>query len=106
MNFLRIYLGENDHCGHEPVYKYIMKLCYDKGIKGVTVLKGIMGFGEKHHVHRVDFFTLSEDLPIIIEVIDEKEKILNLIEEIKKCNFDGLAVYWDINAIRITKEPI
>lgn len=106
MNFLRIYLGESDHCGHEPAYKHIVKLCYDHGLKGVTVLKGFMGFGEKHHVHRADFFTLSEDLPIIIEVIDEKEKIRKLIEEIKKCNFDGLAVYWDVSTVRIEKEAL
>nr|WP_240739319.1 DUF190 domain-containing protein [Marinitoga lauensis] len=42
MNFLRIYLGESDHCGHEPAYKHIVKLCYNHGLKGVTVLKGVM----------------------------------------------------------------
>nr|WP_240739318.1 DUF190 domain-containing protein [Marinitoga lauensis] len=49
---------------------------------------------------------MSEDLPIIIEVIDEKEKIRKLIEEIKKCNFDGLAVYWDVSTVRIEKEAL
>ncbi|AEX85354.1 hypothetical protein XO10_05000 [Marinitoga sp. 1135] len=103
MKFLRIYLGEGDHCDGTPVYKHIVKLCYDHGIKGVTVLKGIMGFGEKHHVHRVDFFTLSEDLPIVVEIVDSSDKIEKIIEEVKKCNFDGLVVYWDVESIRIEK---
>ncbi|BBE31520.1 UPF0166 protein [Tepiditoga spiralis] len=90
MKLLKIYLGEKDNHGHKRMYEKIMELAYNEGLKGITVYKGIAGFGEKHHIHKSDFFTLSEDLPIIIEIIDKKEKIINFQKIIANLKFDGI----------------
>jgi len=100
----RIYLGEKDSKGGKPLTKYIVELAYRKHMVGITVCKGIMGFGEKRHMHRSDFFTLSEDLPIIIDLVEEEEKIDEFEGEIKKLNFDGLIVKIPVDAYYMENE--
>jgi hypothetical protein len=103
LKLLRIYLGEKDKKGGKPLAEYIVKLAYEKQMVGITVCKGIMGFGKKRHIHRSDFFTLSEDLPIIIDLVDEEEKIDNFEKEIKDLNFDGLIVKIPVEAYYVEK---
>ncbi len=98
MKLLRVYLGEKDVCKGKPMAEHIVKMCYDHGIKGATVCKGILGYGEKRHIHRTDFFSLSGDLPVIVEVVDEDDKIQKLMESIRKLPFDGLMVVMDVQA--------
>ncbi|MBO8161283.1 MAG: DUF190 domain-containing protein [Thermosipho sp. (in: Bacteria)] len=104
MKLLRIYLGEKDVKGGKPLAEYIVELAYKSGLNGITVCKGIIGFGKKRHIHRSDFFTLSEDLPIVIDIVDEKEKIAEFIEKIKLLNFDGLIVEVPVNAYYVEKK--
>ncbi|ABR30058.1 hypothetical protein SU69_00965 [Thermosipho melanesiensis] len=104
MKLLRIYLGEKDTFKGKPVFEHILKLAYEEGLKGITVLKGIMGFGHKRHIHRSDFFALSEDLPIVIDIVDEKERIDSFLEKVKELPFDGLVVEFLVNAHYVVKE--
>ena len=104
MKKLKIYLGEKDKCKGYPMYEYILKLSYQHKISGATVYKGIMGYGKKRHIHRNDFFSLSGDLPIIIEIFDSKEKIKVLRDEIEKLPFDGLIATQDVDVIYKTKK--
>lgn len=104
MKKLKIYLGEKDSCKGYPMYEYILKLSYKLKISGATVYKGIMGYGKKHHIHRNDFFSLSGDLPIVIEIFDSKEKIRTLRDEIEKLPFDGLIATQDVEVIYKTKK--
>jgi len=101
MKLLKIYLGEADVCKGKPMAEHIVKMCYDHGIKGATVCKGTLGYGEKRHIHRSDFFSLSGDLPVIVEIVDEDDKIQRLIEDIRKLPFDGLIVIIDVKAEHI-----
>ncbi|WP_126993079.1 DUF190 domain-containing protein [Thermosipho globiformans] len=98
MKLLRVYLGEKDFEKGIPTAEYIMKLAYKEGMKGVTILKGIMGFGKKRHIHRSDFFSISEDLPVVIDIVDEAEKINMFVEKLKELNFDGLIVEFPVVA--------
>ena len=76
---LRIFLGENDKSGSIPVYEKIVLLAKEKGLAGATVFKGIMGFGGESRIHTAKILRLSEDLPLVIEIVDEADKIEKFI---------------------------
>jgi PII-like signaling protein len=76
---LRIFLGENDKSGSIPVYEKIVISARENGLAGATVFKGIMGFGGNSRIHTAKILRLSEDLPLIVEIVDEAEKIEKFI---------------------------
>lgn len=76
---LRIFVGENDKSGNIPVYEKIVLSARERGLAGATVFKGIMGFGGNSRIHTAKILRLSEDLPLIIEIVDEAEKIEKFI---------------------------
>ena len=81
---LRIFIGEADKYEHKPLYEWIVLQAREQGLAGATVLRGMMGFGANtRKIHTFRFDTLSEDLPIIIEIVDTQDKLdqfLALIE--------------------------
>ncbi len=88
---IRIFIGEDDLIHHIPVYEKIVLEARKFGLAGATVFKGIMGFGKASRIHTSKILRLSEDMPIIIEIVDEAEKaekfmpILHVIFEEAKC---------------------
>jgi len=76
---LRIFVGENDKSGHIPVYEKIVLAAREHNLAGATVFKGIMGFGGKSRIHTAKILRLSEDLPLIIEIVDSVDKIEKFI---------------------------
>jgi PII-like signaling protein len=73
---LRIFIGESDKMKGMPLYEWLVKQAKENGMAGVTVLRGIMGFGAHSKIiHTFKIERLSEDLPIVIEMVDSKEKI-------------------------------
>lgn len=91
---LRIFLGEADRIGHLFLHEAILVAAKEKGLAGGTVLKGIMSFGASSRIHRARFIELSEDLPIIVEIVDTAEKIdsfINVVNELfEQCGRGGL----------------
>lgn len=81
---LRIFLGESDLIQHVPVYEKIVLEARQAGLAGATVFKGIMGFGGRSRIHTSKILRLSEDKPLIIEIVDQTEKIENFIPTINK----------------------
>jgi len=77
---VRIFTGELDKAKHQPLYEAILLAAREKGLAGCTVLRGIMGFGASSIVHTAKLIEISEDLPIVIEIIDSSEKIDSFIE--------------------------
>lgn len=81
---LRIFIGEADRYAGRPLYEWIVLQAREQGLAGATVLRGMMGFGARtHQIHTFRFDTLSEDLPIVVEIVDSSEnleKFLELIE--------------------------
>ena len=81
---LRVFIGEADKYQGRPLYEWIVKQARERGLAGATVLRGMMGFGANtRKIHTFRFDTLSEDLPIIIEIVDTQDKLeqfLGLIE--------------------------
>jgi PII-like signaling protein len=104
---LRIFVGENDKCGAVPVYEKIVTEAKKTGLAGATVFKGIMGFGANSIiVHTSKILRLSEDLPLIIEIVDEEskiEKFIPLIDKIfEEANSGGLVTIEKADIIMYT----
>jgi len=91
---IRIFIGESDKIGHIPVYEKIVLEARKAGLAGATVFKGVMGFGRNSVVHTSKILRLSEDLPLIIEIVDDIEKIegfLQVLHDIfEEANSGGL----------------
>ena len=81
---LRIFIGEADKHEGKPLYEWIVLKAREQGLAGATVLRGMMGFGANtRQIHTFRFDTLSEDLPIIVEVVDTPEKLDKFVETIE-----------------------
>ena len=87
---LRIFIGESDSHGHQPLYEAIVLLARRHGMAGATVLRGIMGFGADSRLHTAKILRLSEDLPIVIEIVDRPERIDELLAEMDPMIEEGL----------------
>lgn len=72
---LRIFIGENDQHGNRPLYEAIVLKAREMHLAGATVLRGPMGFGHSSRLHTTKILRLSQDLPLIIEIVDAKENI-------------------------------
>ena len=87
---LRIFIGESDHYQGKPLYEVIVLEARRRGMAGATVLRGIMGFGADSRMHTAKILRLSEDLPIIVEIVDKPERIADLLPELDKMIDEGL----------------
>ena len=72
---LRIFIGENDRHGQRPLYEAIVLAARERGLAGATVIRGPMGYGASSRLHTAKILRLSEDLPLVIEIVDSEEKI-------------------------------
>ena len=72
---LRIYFGEDDKFNNRPLYEAIVMTARENHLAGATVLRGPMGFGQSSRLHTAKILRLSEDLPMIIEIVDSEDKI-------------------------------
>ena len=96
---LRIFIGEADKWQGQPLYEAIVLLARKEGMAGATVLKGFMGFGCKSHMHTAKILRLSEDLPIIIEMVDSEEKINRFLPHLDEMVKEGLITLERANVI-------
>ena len=87
---LRIFIGEADHCHGKPLYEAIVVEARKRGLAGATVLKGFMGFGAHSRIHTAKLLELSQDLPIVIEIVDAPEKIEAFMPDLEQMVGDGL----------------
>jgi len=97
---LRIYIGESDLIEGRSAYKEIVHYFKRNGFSGATVIRGIYGYGKKSQLHSASVLRLSTDLPILIEVVDQKEKIQAALPEIKKMVKEGLITLEKISIIK------
>ena len=100
---LRIFTGEDDRIGHDLLCEKILFSAKEHGLAGGTVIKGIMSFGASSHVHRAKLIELSEDLPVIIEIVDRAEKIeafLPIVNDLfEQCGKGGLITMENVDVI-------
>ena len=87
---LRIFVGEADRWEGRPLYEAVVLEAKKQGMAGATALKGFLGFGCKSRLHTAKLLRLSEDLPIIIEIVDSEEKIAAFLPKLDKMVQEGL----------------
>lgn len=86
---LRIFIGEDDRDGGRPLYEAIVEKAREMQLSGATVLRGAMGFGHSSRLHTTKILRLSEDLPLVIEIVDSEEKITAFLPVLDGLMTDG-----------------
>ncbi len=81
---LRIFVGESDKVGQQPLYEAIVFEAKKQSLSGATVTRGIMGFGANSKVHTAKLFEISSDLPLVIEIVDTEEKIREFTKKVEQ----------------------
>ena len=87
---LRIFIGEANKHGRIPLYEWLVKQARSQGMAGATVLRGIQGFGANSLIHTTKILRLSEDLPVIVEIVDREEKIESFLQSVDHAITEGL----------------
>ena len=96
---LRIFIGESDKHHGRPLHEAIVRLAHEKGLAGATVLHGVMGFGAHSRVHTAKILRLSEDLPIVIEIVDQPDRIADFLPLVDEMIGEGLVTLEDVRVI-------
>lgn len=97
---LRIFIGESDRWDGKPLYEAIVLKARALHLAGATVLRGPMGFGAHSRMHTTRVLRLSDDLPMVIEIVDAKEKIEELLPHIDQMVEEGLVTLERVRVIK------
>lgn len=87
---MRIFIGESDHHEGKPLYEWLVIKARENGLAGATVLRGLMGFGPNSRIYTSKILRLSEDLPLIIEIVDTRENLERFLNIVEPAVSDGL----------------
>ena len=96
---LRVFIGESDKYNGRPLYEVIVGEARQRGLAGATVWKGFMGFGAHSRMHTAKILELSQDLPIVIEIVDVQEKIDPFLEVLDEMMDGGLVTLEKVQVI-------
>src|SRR5438128_4190064 len=96
---LRIFVGESDKHGHIPLYEAIVLKARESGLAGATVLRGVMGFGRHSVLHTAKILRLSEDMPMLVEIVDSLEKIEAFLPKLDTMVPEGLVTLEQVRVI-------
>ncbi len=96
---LRIFIGESDKVGGKPLYEVVVEEARRRGMAGATVLRGFLGFGATSRIHTAKVLRLSEDLPIVVEIVDTKEKIEEFLPDLDGMIDQGLVTLEKVQVI-------
>lgn len=96
---LRIFVGESDRWGYEPLYTAIVEAARKAGLSGATVSKGIVGYGRRSVVHAAHLFDFSSDLPVLIEIVDTEERIRSFLPQLDEMVKEGVVILETVEVI-------
>lgn len=96
---VRIFVGESDRWDGAPLYEAIVQCAREKGLAGATVVRGIEGYGAHNLIHTARIQRLSEDLPIVVEIVDSREKIEAFLPELDSMILEGLVTLEPVHII-------
>jgi uncharacterized protein len=97
---LRVFIGESDKHQGRPLYEQIVLKARELNLAGATVVRGILGFGADSRIHTSKLLELSEDLPVIVEIVDTREKIDTLMPFIDQQVVEGLVTLEEVKVIK------
>jgi len=97
---LRLFVGEKDRFEHRPLYEAIVLRAREHGLAGATVLRGLLGFGASSMLHTAKILRLSDDLPIVIEIVDAEHQIESFLPVLEQMMPSGLVTVEKVRVIR------
>jgi PII-like signaling protein len=102
---LRIFIGESDKHGGRPLYEVIVEEARRRGMAGATVLRGVLGFGASSRLHTAKILRLSEDLPMVIEIVDRPDRIAAFLPDLDVMIVEGLVTLERVRLVAYRHDP-
>ena len=102
---LRIFIGESDRWRHQPLHEAIVLKAREMHLAGATVLRGPMGFGKSSRLHTAKILRLSMDLPMVIEIVDDEEKIQAFLPLLEPMMGGGLVTLEKVKVLHYLAGP-
>ncbi|MDQ0381164.1 DUF190 domain-containing protein [Amycolatopsis thermophila] len=97
---LTIFVGESDLWHHKPLFTEIVHRAHAAGLAGATVLRGIEGYGASNHVHTTRILSLSDDLPVVVLIVDDEARIRGFLPTLDDLIGEGMVVVEPVEVIR------
>jgi PII-like signaling protein len=97
---LTVFLGETDQYHHRPLYTEIVHRAHAAGLAGATVVRGIEGYGASTHIHTTRILTLTEDLPLVIVIVDDAERIRGFLPQLDEIVAEGLVMLDEVEVVK------
>jgi PII-like signaling protein len=97
---LSIYIGESDRHGHTPLATEIVQRAHAAGLAGASVFRGVEGYGASNHIHTTRILSLSDDLPMLVVIIDRAEAIDAFVGQLDELITEGLVIVDDIEVVK------
>jgi PII-like signaling protein len=96
---MTIFVGESDQVHHRPLYTEIVHRAHARGLAGATVLRGFEGFGASSRIHTTRILSLTEDLPVVIIIVDTAQKIREFLPEVEELVTEGLVTLDEVEVV-------
>jgi PII-like signaling protein len=96
---LHIYIGETDQWHGQPLYHAIVQHARAAGLAGATVLRGLESYGANNHIHTTRILSLSEDLPVVIDIVDQEDRIRASLPALEEMVGDGLVTHMPVEVV-------
>lgn len=100
-----VFVGENDLVNHRPLYTEIVHRAHAAGLAGASVVRGYEGFGASSRIHTSRLLSLSEDLPVIVIIVDTHEKVRAFLPHLEELVQEGLVILDEVEVIRYVGSP-
>jgi len=97
---LRLFVGERDRHGHQPLYEAIVTKAREHGLAGATVLRGLLGYGASSVLHTAKILELSDDLPMVVEIVDTEEHIQKFLPVLDGMLSSGLVTLEKVRVLQ------
>ncbi|RAS65865.1 hypothetical protein C8D87_104416 [Lentzea atacamensis] len=101
---LSIFVGESDRWRHRSLYTEIARRAHKAGLAGATAIRGIEGFGASSRIHTKHLFRLSNDLPVLIVIIDAEDRIRGFLPQLDDLNIGGLVMLDEVHVVKYTAD--
>ena len=102
---VRVYIGESDQWHGKPLFTAIIERCRQEGLAGATVLRGIESYGANSRIHTARILRLSEDLPVVIDIVDLPERINRLLPILDEMVSEGLITLENVHVVKYVHAP-
>jgi uncharacterized protein len=97
---MTVFIGESDQFRHRPLYTEIVRRAHQAGLAGATVLRGFEGFGASSLIHTSRILSLSEDLPVVVLIVDQPEQVRAFLPQVEELVTEGLVILDEVEVVR------